>query len=530
MSSTYNSTPSHGFSAHSGSAHSAFAQGLHHLQTLLMSFHPIIVIETVEEERVQALLDKATQELQLLAFDWSIAQGMARLQGDSNHWKDDYSPPGSSRPSTIEATADPLDVLRHIQSLPTRGAYWLKDFSVHLDDAVIARQFREVAHTFSHSQSALIVTGEQVSLPGAIAHEAVYFDLPLPGPVELKLAIDSAIRSFRGRVQVDLSVEDSQQLLKAVQGMTLKQTKKIIAYAAIADRQLNAADVGRVLERKIQVIRETGLLDYIPPEQNTAQLGGFENLRKWLNRARAGYSDQAKSVGLTPPKGILIVGIQGCGKSLAAKTIASQWQMPLLKLDTGKLYDKYVGASEKNFRQAVTLAEKLAPAVLWIDEIEKSMGQSSSDSDGGLSRRLFGSFLTWLQEKSEEVFVVATANDLSQLPPELLRKGRFDEIFFVDLPDPQERFTIFKIQMARHHQDPKRFDLRRLVIASEGFSGAEIEQVIVTALYHALYERCLVDTDLIEQTIKSTVPLSVSRREDLERLRAIAQSRFVSVK
>lgn len=511
--------------------HHTFTHSLHHLQTLMMSFHPVIVIETVEEERVQHLLDKATQDLRLMAFDWSIAQGMGRLRSSNSHWQDEFSPAGASRPHIIEATAEPLDVLRHIQTLTTRGVYWLKDFAIHLsENALVARQLREVAHLFSYNQSALIITGEQVSLPKSIAHEAVYFDLPLPGPIELKQAIDSAIRSFRGRVQVDLSAEASQQLIKAVQGMTLKQTKKVIAYAAIADRQLNAKDIGHVLERKIQVIRETGLLDYIPPEKNTAQLGGFDNLRQWLNRARTGYSNQAKHFGLTPPKGILIVGIQGCGKSLAAKTIARQWQMPLLKLDTGRLYDKYVGASEKNFRQALSLAEKMAPAVLWIDEIEKSMGQSGSDSDGGLSRRLFGSFLTWLQEKSEEVFVVATANDLSQLPPELLRKGRFDEIFFVDLPDDQARATIFQIQLARHRQDPHRFDLARLVLASDGFSGAEIEQVVVTSLYHALYESCPMNTELMEQTIQSTVPLSVSRREDLQRLRAVAQSRFVSVK
>lgn len=494
-----------------------------------MSFHPIIVIETVEEERVEDLLGKATQELQLLAFEWSIAKGMGRLQGEQNHWNNEYAPPGSSR-QTIEKTEDPLDVLRHIENLPTRGIYWLKDFSTHLEDATIARQFREVAHLFSYNQSALIITGEQVSLPQAIAHEAIYFDLPLPGPIELKKAIDSAVRSFRGRVQVKLSPAEHQQLIKAVQGMTLKQTRKVIAYAALEDRQLNAQDIGRILARKTQVIRETGLLDYIPPEKNTAQLGGFENLHQWLSCARTGFSAQAKAFGLTPPKGILIVGIQGCGKSLAAKTIARQWKMPLLKLDTGRLYDKYIGASEKNFRQALTLAEKMAPAVLWIDEIEKSMGQGNSDADGGLSSRLFGSFLTWLQEKSEEVFVVATANDLSKLPPELLRKGRFDEIFFVDLPDDQARLTIFQIQMTRHQQDPSRFDLSRLVLASDGFSGAEIEQVIITALYHAIHENCPVDTDLIEHTIKSTVPLSVSRREDLQRLRAIAQTRFVSVR
>ncbi|MEM9947279.1 MAG: AAA family ATPase [Cyanobacteria bacterium P01_D01_bin.36] len=508
---------------------SSTTQNLQHLQTLLMSFHPIIVIETVEEERVEELIGKATHDLQLLAFEWSVAKGMSRLQSEQSHWHNEYAPPGSNR-QTIEKTDDPLAVLRHIEDLSTRGVYWLKDFSTHLEDDAIARQFREVAHLFSYNQSALIITGEQVTLPQAITHEAIYFELPLPGPIELKKAINSAVHSFRGRVQINLSPQEHQHLIKAVQGMTLKQTRKVIAYAALEDKQLNAQDIGRVLARKTQVIRETGLLDYIPPEKNTAQLGGFDNLHQWLSRARMGFSTQAKSFGLTPPKGILIVGIQGCGKSLAAKTIARQWKMPLLKLDTGRLYDKYIGASEKNFRQALSLAEKMAPAVLWIDEIEKSMGQGNSDADGGLSSRLFGSFLTWLQEKSEEVFVVATANDLSKLPPELLRKGRFDEIFFVDLPDSQARLTIFQIQMTRHKQDPSRFDLPRLVMASDGFSGAEIEQVIISALYHALHEKCPVDTDLIEHTIKSTVPLSVSRREDLQRLRAIAQNRFVGVK
>ena len=282
-----------------------------------MSFHPIIVVETVEEERVQALLSKATEELQILAFEWSIAGGMSRLQGAQNHWHNEFSPPGANR-QTLDKTANPLDVLRHISELSTRGVYWLKDFAPHLDDTIIARQFREVAHLFSYNQSALILTGEHVSLPQEIAHEAIYFDLPLPGPVELKRAIDSAVRSFRGRVQVNLSKQDQQQLVKAVQGMTLKQTKKVIAYAALSDRQLDANDIGRILERKTQIIRENGLLDYIPAEQNTAQLGGFDRLRQWLNRARTGFSDQAKSFGLTPPKGILIVGIQGCGKSLAA--------------------------------------------------------------------------------------------------------------------------------------------------------------------------------------------------------------------
>jgi SpoVK/Ycf46/Vps4 family AAA+-type ATPase len=258
-------------------------------------------------------------------------------------------------------------------------------------------------------------------------------------------------------------------------------------------------------------------------------LGGFQGLKAWLNRAQVGFSPEAKQLNLQPPKGILIVGIQGCGKSLAAKAIAHTWQMPLLKLDAGRLYDKYIGESEKNFRQAIRLAESMAPSILWIDEIEKSLGSSSNESnDGGLSQRMFGSFLTWMQEKSKEVFVVATANDISRIPPELLRKGRFDEIFYVDLPDKGDRHTILTIHLAQHHQEAHRFDLNQIVQASEGFSGAELEQVVITALYEALYRKSPLDTELIIQAIQETIPLSVSRKEHLESLRAIAQDRFVS--
>lgn len=510
----------------------SFAASVRHLQTLVMSFHPIIVVETVEEDRVQHLINKATLDLQLPVYEWSIAQGLVRLEGNRyNRWKNEYAPPGASRAAVDTNTAEPIDVLRHVQSIGHRAVYWFKDFATHFDDVVVTRLFREVAQQFAHNQSTLLISGEQVSLSREIGHEAVYFDMPLPDQDELHKAIVEAVQALRGRIKVKLSPEEMRTLVSTTQGMTLNQTKKVIAYAALEDGQLTAQDIGRVLERKMQIIRETGLLDYIPIEKNTAELGGFDGLKHWLDKARMGFSPQAQALNLTPPKGILIVGIQGCGKSLAAKTIARQWQMPLLKLDAGRLYDKYVGGSEKNFRQAVSLAEKMAPAVLWIDEIEKTMGGAqSSDTDGGLSRRLFGSFLTWLQEKSQEVFVVATANDISQLPPELLRKGRFDEIFFVDLPENQDRSTILTIHLKRHQQNPATFNMAELVEATEGFSGAEIQQVIVSSLYQAIHEQRALDTELLIRAIKATVPLSVSRREDIQRLRRVATDRFVRAK
>jgi hypothetical protein len=508
-----------------------FSSSVRLFQTLVMSFHAAIVIETVEEERVRTLINTAINDLQMAVFEWSVAQGLTRSQGNlHNRWANEYAPPAAQKPQPLERTTDPVDALKHIEDLSFQAIFWLKDLGPHLKDEVVARQLREVVQRFSHNRSTLVITGHNITLPPDIAQEVVYFDLKLPEPDELYQAISEVVRSLKGRITVEIKPEGINALVQAMRGMTLQQARKVIAFAALDDGKLTQEDVKRVLQRKVQVLHEEGLLDYIPVEMNPAQLGGFDGLKQWLTRARVGFSAQAKAFNLPAPRGILIVGIQGCGKSLAAKTIAREWQIPLLKLDAGRLYDKFIGESEKNFRRAVTLAETMAPAVLWIDEIEKSMGQSDSDTDGGLSRRLFGYFLTWLQEKSEDVFVVATANDLSRIPPELLRKGRFDEIFFVDLPDERERAAIWQIHLMRRKQDPRRFKLPELVQATDGFSGAEIEQVIITALYRAIHEKRPINTDLIIESVKATVPLSISRREDLHALRHLAQERFVSVK
>lgn len=509
----------------------SFANSVRLFQTLVTSFHAAIVIETVEEERVRKLVNTAVNELQMSVFEWSAAQGLVRSQGNlHNRWTNEYAPPGVQRPQALEETTEPLDVLRHVQDMSIQAIYWLKDFGPHLKDDVVARQLREVIQQFSHNRSTVVLTGHSLTLPRDIAQEVVYFDLKLPEPDELYQTISEVVRSLKGRISVEIDPEGINALVQAMRGMTLQQARKVIAFAALDDGRLAPDDVKQVLKRKTQILHEEGLLDYVPLEMNPAQLGGFEGLKTWLKRARVGFSPQAKAFNLSPPRGILIVGIQGCGKSLAAKTTAREWRMPLLKLDAGSLYDKYVGESEKNFRRAVTLAETMAPAVLWIDEIEKSMGQSDSDADGGLSRRMFGYFLTWLQEKSEDVFVVATANNLARIPPELLRKGRFDEIFFVDLPDAKERAAILQIHLVRHRQDPRNFDFLALVQATDGFSGAEIEQVIIASIYQALYAKNPVSTELVLGEVKATVPLSISRREDLHNLRVMAKERFVSVK
>ncbi|MEO1523032.1 MAG: AAA family ATPase [Cyanobacteria bacterium J06633_2] len=503
------------------------------IQTLVMAYHPLIVIETVEEDRVQTLLKQATQEMQTSLFEWSVTQGLVRSPGTYDApWINECAPPGANKPVPVENTQEPTGLLDHLQDTGQKAIYLLKDFAPHLDDLSLARHFREVLQLFSQTRSAIVLTGDAITLPREIAHTAVFYDLPLPGRDELYQVVSEVVRNLKAknRIQVSIQKHEVPILVQSLMGMTLKQAKQVIAYAALEDGEISVSDVTKILHRKSQVIHEDGLLDYLPVEENSAELGGFAGLKDWLQRAKVGFSPQAKQFNLKPPKGVLIVGIQGCGKSLAAKAIAREWRMPLLKLDAGKLYDKYIGESEKNFHRAIKLAESMAPTVLWIDEIEKSLGMSGGDSDGGLSRRLFGSFLTWLQEKSQDVFVVATANNLSQIPPELLRKGRFDEIFFVDLPDDTERQTILTIHLNLRNQDATQLDMNALVLATDGFSGAEIEQAVIASLYRAIYLKQDLSTDLLIQEIKSTVPLSVSRREDLEELRAIAQERFVSAK
>ncbi len=502
------------------------------LQTLILSFHPLIIFETAEEERVVQLLQGATQEMNLPLLEWSVAQGLTRSIAATDHrWTDQCSTQPNA--SAYEQSTEPLQVLKLIQDMSIKAVFWLKDFGPHLqDDPAIARQFRELVQQFSKGKSAIVVSGGQVTLPSEIARNAVYIDLKLPTRDELDQVVGEVIRSLRarGRIQIDIQDHDRSALVSALSGMTLQQARQILGYAALEDGRLDLADVPRIVNRKAQIIRANGVLEYFPPEDKPLKLGGFNGLKQWLSRSHVGFGPQAQALNLSAPKGILIVGVQGCGKSLCAKTIAQAWKMPLLKLDAGRLYDKYVGESEKNFREAIRVAESMAPAVLWIDEIEKSLGNSGGDSDGGLSQRLFGSFLTWMQEKSQEVFVIATANDVSQLPPELMRKGRFDEIFFVDLPNAQERTAIVQMHLIQRQQNPASFDLPQLVAATDGFSGAEIESAVISSLYEALYRQQPLSTDTIVTAIKATVPLSVSRREEVDRLREMARSRFVSVR
>ncbi len=493
----------------------SLSTSIHDIKTLVLSFHAIIAMETVEENRVFSLLQSTALELRMPFFEWSITRGLVRVPGKTSMY----------------GTSEPMNLLSSLQQMDTQAIFLLKDFARFTSDHTVARQLREVSQRFSKNRSTLVLTGEAVHLPPEIEHNVVYYHLELPGREELRKVLDTVLHSLvqANRIEIQLDARGREKLVAALSGMTLNQARQTIAFAALKDGKLTEQAVKDVLERKAQAIRESGLLEYFPVEDNRFQLGGFARLKKWLQRAQTGFSREAQALNLPAPRGILLVGVQGCGKSLAAKVIARQWTVPLVKLDAGRLYDKYIGESERNFRKAIALAESMAPVVLWIDEIEKAMAPGGGEADGGLGRRLFGSFLTWLQEKQQEVFVVATANDLSILPPELLRKGRFDEIFFVDLPNAEEREAIVRIHLKLRRQDPQQFDLQRLVEATEGFSGAEIEQVVIAALYRGLHLKQSLDTELRLKEVGETVPLSISRREDLQRLRERARGRFVRV-
>jgi AAA+ superfamily predicted ATPase len=491
------------------------ATSLHDLKSLILSLHPVVAIETGEEERVEHLVQSVTLELGLEVFEWTVSQGLVR-------WPD-RAPNHTLR--------EPAAMLAHLRGLTVEAVFLLKDLTRHLEDPAAARCFADAARQFARTRSTMVVTGASLRFPPEIEHLVVHFDLALPGPKELREVVESVLRSFGERKPVEMRLDEAEleELLRALSGLTLNQARQAVARAVLEDGALQASDIHGILDAKAKALAAGGLLEYLPAEDNAFELGGFARLKAWLERAKVGFSEEARKLNLRAPRGILLVGVQGCGKSLAAKCTARAWRLPLLKLDAGRLYDKYVGETEKNLRRTMEIAESMAPVVLWIDELEKSFA-SGGDGDGGASKRVLASFLTWLQEKKQEVFVVATANDVFALPPELLRKGRFDEMFFVDLPDRGERQEILRIHLAHRKQEPERLDLEYLADATEGWSGAELEQAITAALYDSLHRKRPLDTTLLLKEIGSTVPLSVSRREDVERLRALGRERFVPVR
>jgi SpoVK/Ycf46/Vps4 family AAA+-type ATPase len=355
--------------------------------------------------------------------------------------------------------------------------------------------------------------------------------VPAAGYDEFRSLLERVIRehSARMNVRVELSQEERARLLHNLAGLSLIEAEKILTRLIIEDGCLTSSDIARVVVAKRQAVEQDGLLEYWPADEGMRHVAGLPGLKRWLQKRRAAIDDPegAVRIGLPFPKGILLLGVPGCGKSLCAKAVAHEWELPLLRFDPGTLYDKYVGDSEKNFKRAMRTAERMAPIVLWIDELEKAFAAGGSDQDGGVSRRVFGAFLSWLQERRGDVFVVATANDVQKLPPEFIRKGRFDEVFFVDLPDADARRAIFDIHLKKRRLDPSCFDLGALVDRSQGFSGAEIEEAIVSGLYSAFAAGVTLSTRHLLDELAATRPLSRTMAEQLEALRSWARDRTV---
>ena len=341
---------------------------LHDIKVLVLSNHPVLAIETLEEERVRELLTAVAAELSTPLFAWSVNRGLERL------------PEGRS----VHGTGEPLGLMKHLRTLTVPGLFHIKDFAPYLEDPQVVRAIREAVQQCRRTGGTVVLTGDPIDLPPELAGEAVHLRLKLPDMEELRGTVQTVLESLRKRHRVDVSIEpdDLERILSALSGFTITQARQALAYVILEDGRLGADDVAKLFDRKAQLIQDAGLLEYYPPDDNAYELGGFARLKTWLARARVGFSPEAAAMNLSPPRGVLVVGVQGCGKSLAAKVIAREWALPLLKLDAGRLFDKYIGETEKNFRRAVELAGAMAPAVLWIDEIEKGFGGSGGDRDG----------------------------------------------------------------------------------------------------------------------------------------------------
>jgi hypothetical protein len=491
---------------------------LKELELLIRSRYCVIFIETLEEDRVITLIKHLADHLRIPYFSWTRTKGLRREDIDSK--------------GPVYNTTDLSLALSHIEISQFAAIYHLFNVEDYLEDKIIPSKLRDVAKQFSTNDGVIIITGHNLNIPDILKPISAIFRPPEPDIEEYRELLYHILRDLRNRVKIkfEMTSEDIDRLINNLKGLTILEAEKILTKALIEDSRLGPEDITKVIEAKKDIVEREGVLEYYPVEESMADIADLNGLKKWLAKRRELINDpiRAKEFGLSFPKGILLLGVPGCGKSLCARAIAMEWSLPLLRLDPANLYNKYIGESEKNFKRAMVTSEKLAPVILWIDEIEKAFSSSNSNEDGGVSMRIFGSFLTWLQDRKGDVFIVATANDIDQLPPEFLRKGRFDEIFFVDLPNAESRKAIFEIHLRKRGQDPSHYDITNLVEKTEGFSGSEIEQVIVSGLYSAFSARTQLSSKILVDEISFTNPMSVTMSEKIAFLRNWASDKTVS--
>jgi AAA+ superfamily predicted ATPase len=404
------------------------------------------------------------------------------------------------------------------------------DLAEHLKSGQALRALRNIIDLFEKNESMLVMIDSEDKLPEVVKSYARPFEISFPDQKELEDIVRKTLQHFHRKkpIEVGITQKGLDTIVRTLRGLTRRQAKRIIIDTVADDRRFDDNDINLVIASKRRMIQRGGLLEYIQIPLDLSEIGGMRQLKKWLSQRQDAFGSEATEFGLEAPRGVLMLGVQGAGKSLCAKAIATAWHQPLLKMDPGTLFNSYIGESERNLREALRQTEMMSPVILWIDEIEKGFASAASQStDGGLSKRMFGTLLTWLQEREAPVFVVATANDIEALPPELLRKGRFDEIFFVDLPARDVRSEIFAIHLKKRKRDPKKFDLGALAEASEGYSGSEIEQAVVSALHGAYADKTGLNTERILSTLRASPPLTVTLAEKVQCLRDWAQDRCV---
>jgi len=483
------------------------------LNVLVQAQYPLIYLVTSEEERAeQAIATIASQQRpQRRVFVWTVTHGIVEY--------------GQPRSVTQHSTVSPQPAIEWVMRQREPGIFIFKDLHPFIDNAEVTRWLRDAIAGFKGTQKAIVLMSPLQQIPIELEKEVAVIDFALPNMSELNQVLTFHLEQARSR---RLSTEGREKLLKAALGLTRDEADKVYRKAQVTSGRLTEEEVDVVLSEKKQLIRRNGILDYIEEDETIDSVGGLEELKRWLIQRSNAFTERAREYGLPQPKGMLILGVPGCGKSLIAKTTARLWGLPLLRLDMGRVYDgSMVGRSEANLRNALKTAESISPAILFIDEIDKAFAGSagSADSDGGTSSRIFGSFLTWMQEKTSPVFVMATANRVERLPGEFLRKGRFDEIFFVDLPTAEERKDIFRIHLQKRRREIARFDLDQLANVCDGYSGAEIEQALIAAMYDAFaQDREFTQLDIIA-AIKSTLPLSKTMTEQVTALRDWARQR-----
>ena len=486
------------------------------LAIIVLSKTPLIIIESDEEARVLKLIRRLAKSLSRPAFSWAVTTGLILQNTD---FMVEISSSELSKPEAV---------LKDIKSHKAPGIYVLCDFHPYLENAPnIIRLIKEISLGYDYLEHSIIFLSHRLELPDELKRFCARFEMPMPDAKAIEKIVyeEAKLWSRKYKKGVRTNKRSIQKLIRNLTGLTLSDARRLARKAIYDDGIISESDIPEVNKAKYKLLNMDGLISFEYETSHFSDVGGLKNLKRWLKSREVAFHQVKKSLTIDKPKGIMLLGVQGCGKSLAAKAAAGTWGLPLLRLDFAILFNKFFGETEHNLRKTLKMAELMCPCVLWIDEIEK--GIAAGDFDSGTSRRVLGTLLTWMSERTKPVFIVATSNDISSLPPELVRKGRFDEIFFVDLPDEKTREDIFKIHLSKRDLDHEHFNLKTLAHATSGFSGAEIEQIVVSGLYHAIAEKQSLSLEHLLVEINRTSPLSIVMAEQITALRHWASGRTV---